>query len=219
MVNTIVHIHRHSALIYDEKDELIRQLKRENHRLQQQINLLLEKKSYINAPKLKDTISLFHNDVNKNQIRTYFKEIKPMTNQWAITLTLSPAKFPQLPLVPHKHQIAYFNKLLSHLKFKDLIGSIYGCYEAQQNGNIHCHIIATAYCIDSFIKKVQKFLTDKVVKTNKQYFYYSSASCAVKTIPSIEDQSQWLDYIEKDPIELFTDVVYSFDNVELLNPM
>lgn len=217
MVNTIVHIHRHSALIYDEKDELIRQLKRENHLLQQRINILLEKRSYINAPKLKDVISLFHNDIDKNQIRTYFKEIKSLTNQWAITLTLAPAKFPLLTLVPHKDQIDYFNKFLSQLKYKDLIGSVYGCYEEHENGNIHCHLITTAYCIDSFIKRVQKYLTDRVVKTNKKYYYYSSASCAVKTIPSIEDLTKWLDYIEKKPVELFTDVVYSYDNVEQLD--
>lgn len=208
---TIVYIHRRSAPIYDDKDAMIKQLQIENYKLKQQIQILENKKSYLKDEKLKDIIPLFTIPDSKSQIREYFVKTKSYTNQWAITLTLSPAKFPQLPFVPQKAQIEYFKKILTYVKQKDLIGSTYGCFEQHLNGNIHIHFITSVYCIDSFIKKIQKFITDKVVKTNKPCYYYSSASCAVKTIPSESDLNQWLDYIEKDPVELFTDVVMSYD--------
>lgn len=211
----IIHIHRHSAPIYDDAEALIKQLKQENEQLKNYIMVLENKKSYLKHNDLKDVVNLFYEPQDKNQIRQYYNETKATTNQWAITLTIAPAKFPQLPLVPQKAQIKYFTDVLSHLSQKDLIGPTYGCFEAFKNGNIHCHFITATYCIDSFIKKVQKYLTDKIIQRKQPYYYYSTVSCCVKTMPTTEDLNKWIDYIEKDPVELFTSIPNHTTNLDL----
>lgn len=208
---THVYVHRHSSPIYDDRDLKIKELQQEIHKLKQRISFLQKTEQYIDEKKLKDVIIHFTIPDSPGQIRQFYVETKSYTNQWAITLTLDPNKFPQIPFTPKKYQIRYFKKLLSYLSQKQLIKSTYGCFEHQQNGNIHAHFITSAYCIDSFIKKVQPYLTDNIIKKQNIYYYYQTASCAVKTIPSLDDLIKWLNYIEKDPVELFTDVVMSYD--------
>jgi len=140
-------------------------------------------------------------DTNRELITKYeFPQIPKLnddTQYYELTITIDPAK--------HHHLIDYnakrilWSALLSAYK-KQLIKSVYGCFEYQSNGNIHTHcLISKGYSISPL--SIKKHLSKFVTETSKYAVdlgYKTKRGQRNTLAPTPNDKiSGWISYMNK----------------------
>lgn len=157
----------------------IRELRKQIILQQQQLNYLQKTETYL---PIIDTANYPYDDEKLD-------EVKPAQDYVAVTMTLDPRKFPQLMFTPEHYQEKYFKQIISHLIYTDEFNAVYGAFEKQLNGNIHCHFIAPLYNTPANHKAlaaaIKPYLTDRV-----------SNDKAVLIKP-VSDTGGWLEYMNK----------------------